>query len=315
MTPSVHVLGYGALGQEIVRQLLASGRTVTVLQRSRPASLPHGVAFAAVDSLDAAALAAALRPARLVICALGFPYRKKLWQHAWPKAMTNLLEACAGSGARLVFADNLYLYGPHDGPLTEALPTVDYGVKPRARAEVTRLWQRAHAEGRVQVAAVRAPDFYGPGVTQSVLGEGSIMALAQGKTALLMGDADLLHDVAHVRDYARAVISLIDAPDEAFGQAWHVPCDQTLTLRQHLAIAAAALNVPLRLIVLPRWSAPLLGLAVPVVQEGIEMHFLFDRPYRVDARKFRAHFWSDVTPLSEGLAETALAFRDRPRSG
>ncbi|WP_137152269.1 NAD-dependent epimerase/dehydratase family protein [Devosia sp. FKR38] len=309
MYTSIHVIGYGALGQDVVRQLVAQGRTVTVLQRSRPRALPVGAVFAAADTLDAASLTQALAKARVVVCALGFPYSASVWRDAWPTAMANVLEACAASGARLVFADNLYLYGPHDGPLTEDLPAVDYGIKPAARAQVTRLWQSAHATGRVQVAAVRSPDFYGPGVTQSVLGEGSLMALARGRSAVLLGEADLPHDVAHVRDYGRAVISLVDASDDAYGQAWHVPCDDTLTLRQHLEIAAKALNVPLRLTLLPRWTAPILGLAVPIVKEGIEMHFLFDRPYRVDATKFRNRFWSDVTPLHVGIAEAALSFR------
>ncbi len=309
MNSSVYVIGYGALGQDIVRQLVAQGRMVTVLQRSRPRGLPAGVDFAAVDTLDVASLSNALAKARIVVCALGFPYSANIWRKAWPQAMANLLDACASSGARLVFADNLYLYGPHDGPLTEDLPVVDYGIKPTARAQVTRLWQTAHAAGRVQVAAVRSPDFYGPGVTQSVLGEGSLMALARGKSAVLLGEADLPHDVAHVRDYGRAVISLIDAADDAYGQAWHVPCDDTLTLRQHLDIGAKALDVPLKLTLLPRWTAPILGLAIPIVKEGIEMHFLFDRPYRVDASKFRNRFWSDVTPLEKGVAEAALSFR------
>lgn len=309
MTSPIFVLGYGALGQEIVRQLVRSTRPVIVLQRSKPRHLPDGVGFVSVDMMDAGAISQALAKARVVVCALGFPYVAKLWQEAWPAAMANLLEACARSGARLVFADNLYLYGPQHGPLTEDLPPTDYGVKPAARAKVTRLWQAAHAAGRVQVVAVRSPDFYGPGVTQSVLGEGSLMAMARGKSALLLGEVDLPHDVAHVRDYARAVISLIDAGDDAYGQAWHVPCDDTLTLRQHLNIAAEALGIPLKLTVLPRWTAPVLGLAIPIVREGIEMHFLFDRPYRVDASKFRQSFWSDVTPLRAGIAETAISFR------
>lgn len=223
--------------------------------------------------------------------------------------MRNLLEACEAAGARLVFADNLYLYGPTKGPITEELPAVDYGVKPKARAEVTRLWQAAHAEGRVKVATVRSPDFYGPGVEQSVLGSASLMPLAKGKRAGLIGNPDLPHDVAHVSDYARAVITLRDADDDAYGQAWHVPCAPTLTLRQHLQITADAVGVKLQLTVVPRWLTPIIGAFVPFVKEGVEMQFLFDRPYVVKANKFRKRFWSDVTPFETGLAEAANYFK------
>lgn len=308
ITP-VHVVGYGALGREIVRQLTAAGRPVIVVQRRRPKDLPQGADFVAGDTLDKASIVAALQGATSVICALGLPYQAKLWEQGWPQAMANILGACEAAGARMVFADNLYLYGPVNGPLHENLPAVDYGVKPKARAEVTRLWQEAHAAGRVKVATVRSPDFYGPGVEQSVLGSASLMPLAQGKRAGLIGNADLPHDVAHVSDYARAVITLMDAPDDAYGQAWHVPCAPTLTLRQHLKIAADAAGVPLKVTVLPKWLAPVIGMFVPFVQEGVEMQFLFDRPYIVKADKFRKRFWSDVVPFETGLRDAMNSYR------
>lgn len=310
----IPVVGYGALGREIVTQLLASGRQVRVIQRTKPKDLPFGAGFASSDITDRAAITEATAGAETVICALGLPYFADLWEKGWPLAMTNLLSACEANGTRLVFADNLYLYGPQNRPLTEDLPPVDYGRKPKARAEVTRLWQAAHAAGRVQVAAVRSPDFYGPGVTQSVLGSASLQALAEGRIARLLGNADLPHDVAHVSDYARAVITLLDAPVDAYGQAWHVPTAPTLTLRQHLQIAASALGVPLNLTVLPNWLAKPLGLFIPFVREGVEMQFLFDRPYIVDASKFKKRFWSDVTPFEAGLASAALSFQTRALS-
>jgi nucleoside-diphosphate-sugar epimerase len=313
-THTTHVIGYGALGREIVRQMLAAGRPVTVVQRSRPRDLPAGAAFISADIMDTAAITAATVGAKTMICALGLPYFADLWEKGWPLAMTNMLAACRVHGARLVFADNLYLYGPQNRPLTEDLPAVDYGRKPKARADVTRLWQAAQAAGHVQVAAVRSPDFYGPGVVQSVLGVASLQALAEGKTARLIGSADLPHDVAHVSDYARAVITLHDAPDDAFGQAWHVPTAPTRTLRQHLQIVADALDVPLKLSVVPNWVARPLGLFVPFVREGVEMQFLFDRPYIVDTSKFRARFWSDTVPFETGLAAAALSFRKPSQS-
>jgi hypothetical protein len=83
----------------------------------------------------------------------------------------------------------------------------------------------------------------------------------------------------------------------------------TLTLRQHLQIAANVLSVPLKLSVVPGWVARPLGLFIPIVREGIEMQFLFDRPYIVNSAKFRARFWSDVVPFKIGLSAATLSFR------
>lgn len=194
-SPILPVIGYGALGQEIVQQLRAADR---VIQRSRTRDLPPGAEFVAADIRDPSAITAAIAGANTAICALGLSYFAKLWETGWPLAMTNLLSACEAQGARLGFADNLYLYGPQSRPLTEDLTPVDYCRKPKARAEVTRLWQAAYAAGRVKVAAVRSSDFYGLGVVQSVLGVASLQALVEGKTARPLSSADLPHEVAVV---------------------------------------------------------------------------------------------------------------------
>ncbi|MEQ1768538.1 MAG: NAD-dependent epimerase/dehydratase family protein [Devosia sp.] len=305
----IHLVGYGALGREIATQLLAAGRSVKVIQRSRPKDLPEGAEFASADVMDQGALIAATRGAAAIICALGLPYFAEVWEEGWPLAMTNILAACEAHGVRLVYADNLYLYGPQNRPLTADLPPVDYGRKPRSRAVATRLWQAVHASGRVQAVAVRAPDLYGPGVVQSALGVASLQALAEGRVARLLGKADVPHDAAHISDFARAVITLLDAPSDAYGRAWHVPTDTTRTLRQHLQIAADALGVPLRLSVIPGWLARVIGLFVPFVREGIEMQFLFDRPYIVVAEDLKARFWSDPVKFEIGIAEAARSFR------
>jgi nucleoside-diphosphate-sugar epimerase len=205
--------------------------------------------------------------------------------------------------------DNLYMYGPQTEPLKETMALSDYPVKPAARAAATRIWQAASAAGRIKFAAVRGPDFYGPGVSQALLGATSLGALARGKPAMWLNDADIPHDIAYVPDYARAVVSLIDAPDDAFGQAWHVPCAPTRRPRELLALAAETLGVPLRIRNIPFWAMRALGVFTPEMAELAEMRFQWDRPYRVDSSKFKARFWSDPTPFEVGIPAAARSFR------
>jgi hypothetical protein len=54
----------------------------------------------------------------------------------------------------------------------------------------------ARDAGRVKIAALRAPDFYGPGVANSHLGELGFGALAKGKAASLILPPDTPHDFA-----------------------------------------------------------------------------------------------------------------------
>jgi nucleoside-diphosphate-sugar epimerase len=302
----VLVIGYGPVGAATVAQLHARGRQVAVAQRKRPAGLPASVEFIACDVTDRASLAAATQGAAQIVLAVGLPYSGALWREMWPRIMTNVVETAAASGARVVFVDNLYMYGPQTEPLVETMPLTDHAAKPAARAAATRIWQAA--SGRVRFAALRGPDFYGPGVAQAILGATSLGALAQGKPAMWIHDADTPHDFAFVPDYARAAVSLLDAPDDAFGQAWHVPCAPTRRPRELLEMAASALGQRLRVRNMPFWAMRALGPFVPEMPEFAEMRFQWDRPYRVDASKFKARFWSDPTPFEIGVPLAARSF-------
>jgi len=129
----------------------------------------------------------------------------------------------------------------------------------------------------------------------------------------MIGSPDTPHDFAYVPDCGRAVVSLLDAPDDAFGQAWHVPCAPTQTPRQIIALGAAALGVAPRVVGLPPALLRPLGLFVPALRELVEMRFQWDRPYLVDSSRFAARFWSDTTPFEIAAPATALSFRSIAR--
>jgi len=303
------VFGYGAVGRDLTARLAARGETVVVAQRSRPAQLPQGAVFAPGDVTDRAAVAEIARGADSLVCAVGFPYRAAVWESAWPAAMTALLAGAAQAGARFVFADNLYMHGPRTQPLREDDPLTDYGRKPRLRADITRAWKAAHNAGDVRAVAVRAPDFYGPRVETSVISQYGVARLLAGKPALIPYACDFPHDYAYVPDVARALVELIDAPDDACGQAWNVPSAPTRTLREILTLAAQIAGVPLRIQAIPGWAQRLVGLFEPNMRELVEMRFQTDRPYLVDHSKFSSRFGWEATSFEDGLAATITSYR------
>jgi nucleoside-diphosphate-sugar epimerase len=308
MTGRIAIFGYGPVGRATAERILAEGGELVVAQRRAPPDLPKGAAFAPCDALDAEAVVGAARGAEQIVVAIGFEYSGVVWRDAWPKAITNFVAACKATGARMVFTDNLYMYGPQTAPLVETMPLANTGWKPAARSAATRIWMAAAAAGDARIAALRAADFYGPGVGNSYLGDTSIGKLARGKPAVFIGSADVLHDYAYVPDIARAATTLLAAPDSAFGQAWHVPCAPTRTTRDILKIAAEALGVKLNISAMPAWMLGASGMFSPFLRELTEMRFQWDRPYRVDAAKFASAFWSDATPFETGVRATALAF-------
>jgi len=310
MLRSIAVIGYGAVGRETAIVLANRGDAVRIVQRSVPKKPLAGATFVSADSTDREAMIGACSGVDTVVCCIGFPYDAALWERAWPAAVANLIEGCEASGARLVFADNLYMYGPQTKPLTEDMPLTDYGRKPALRAKITRQWQAAHESGRVRVVAVRAPDFYGPDVPTSVISAFGVARLLVGKAALTPYNPDHPHDFAYVPDVARALVSLIDAPDDAYGQAWHVPsATPTLSQRQVLTLAVRLIGVPCRITAIPQPLVPLIGIFSKEIRESAEMSFQWNHPYYVDSSKFAARFWSDATPFECGLGATIESYR------
>jgi nucleoside-diphosphate-sugar epimerase len=315
MSGRIVIFGCGPTGRATAERLLAEGREVVVAQRHAPDALPRGATFVACDALDREAVVNTARRGEQFVVTIGFAYRGDVWRDVWPKAIVNFVAACEATGARMVFIDNLYMYGPQTAPRVETMPLTSFGRKPAVRAAATRLLMEASAAGRARIAALRAPDFYGPGVGLSYLGDASIGAMAKGKAAWFFGSPDISHDYAYVPDIGRAAATLLAAPDAAYGQAWHVPCARIRTTREILQLAADALGVRLKLNILPEALIGPLGVFVPFLKERKEMRFTFDRPYRVDSQKFAKAFWSDPTPFEEGVRRTALAFRETAAAG
>jgi nucleoside-diphosphate-sugar epimerase len=267
--------------------------------------------FVVANLEDAKEAQVALNGVDTVVCAVGVPYVSAIYERVWPNIMRSMLQACGRSGARFVFADSLYMYGPQFCPLREDMPLTQYGRKPCVRAQITQLWQEAHANRQVRAVAVRASDFYGPDAPTSVLSTMGIARFLAGKRALVPYPPDQPHDFTYVPDFAKALMTLIDAPDDAYGQAWHVPNAPTRSPRELLTLAATLAGVRPDVTVLPSTLIAFLGLVRTDVRELKEMRFQWDRPYRVDATKFSGRFWSDATPFEDGLQTTIAFYRSR----
>lgn len=308
MSEKIVIFGYGPGGRSLTERLVAEGRRPLITQRSRPKDLPPGVDFMASDVLDAAAVLAVTRGATHIAITIGFEYSTPVWRKSWPVAMTNLLNAARETGAKTLFFDNLYMYGPQDEPISETTPYSSWGGKPAVRRAISDQWQAAVAKGEVVMSALRVPDFYGPGVSNSHLGDLVFGRLAQGKPAQLVASPDTLHDFAYIPDVARAMAFLLDLPAAEYGQVWHMPSAPTRTLRQLIALGAEALGQPARIQAIPQSLLPVLGFVTPLMRELHDMRFQFDRPYHIDGRKLTRRFGFEVTPFEVGIPQTALSY-------
>ena len=60
--------------------------------------------------LDPDAVLQAVQGAEVAYLTAGLPYDSRIWRKEWPVLIDNVIEACAKTGAKLAFFDNVYSY-------------------------------------------------------------------------------------------------------------------------------------------------------------------------------------------------------------
>jgi len=296
----------GAIGTPLAAELLTRQQKVRAVSRSGKAQA--GIEAVRADLNQPDDVLRAVEPGSTVYLLAGLKYDRRVWQEQWPRIMRNVVRACSEKGARLIFFDNVYLYGRVDGPMTEETPVRPTSGKGEIRAGIIEFLQNQMAAGRVTAAIARSADFYGPHADKT--SPASIMVfqrLAAGKSAQVLVDPDTKHSYTYTLDCAKALCLLADA-DDAFGQAWHLPTARPpLTGREFIALAAEALGVAPRVSVLPAWMMRTLGLVVPMMRELAEMLYQHDSDYVVDSSKFERRFAFTPTPYADGIRASTRA--------
>ncbi len=308
---SAHVVfgATGAIGGAVVAELLRRGHAVRAVSRGGHA--PDGVQGAAADAADPTQAAAAAAGAAVIYHCASPPYTK--WPELFPALTRSILSAAESSGAKLVFADNLYAYGPVDGPLREDLPALARGRKGRTRVQMAAEILDAQRENRARVVIGRASDYYGPHGTASTAGETLFGRIVAGKRPLWTGKLDQPHTFHYLPDLARGLIVLASRPD-ADGQVWHLPAAKPLTAQQFfdLVSTAAGRPSPTKASVAGPALLAVAGLFSPMLRELRETTYQFRAPFVLDSSKFEAAFGPlESTPHPEAVAHTLAWYRSR----
>jgi nucleoside-diphosphate-sugar epimerase len=277
---------------------------VRIAKRSRSA-LPAGAELVTGDATDATFCAEAAAGAAAVYHCMNPPYFARVWADVLPRFMDNLIAAAGRTGARLVVLDNLYALGrPTDGRLDEDTPVRPRSRKGAIRARVAERLLEAHRGGEVRAVIGRASDFYGPGGTQSHLGDEFWPGVVAGKAGRLVVNPDAVHTYHYIPDVAAGLAALGGAPDDAYGRPWMLPCAPAGTLRELVARLSRPLGRDIRISALPRWVIKAGGVFVPILRELDEMAYQWEGPFVVDDGRFRARFGLAPTEPDEAARAT-----------
>ena len=298
----------GAIGNELVKQLAARSEAIRLV--SRNAKLVPGATEAiAADLSNLDDTLRAVSGSRIVFLVVGLKYDVKVWRELWPRVMHNAIEAAKRANARLIFFDNVYMYGKVDGPMTEETPFRPCSKKGEIRAQIATMLLNEMKIGNLSALIARSADFYGPHARTGIPNVLVFDKLAKGAKASWFVNDSVKHSFTFTPDAARSLILLADN-ESAWNQTWHVPtAPDPPTGKQFIELAAKEFGTQPKYRVLTRPMLWLAGWFDTTVRESYEMLYQYESEYIFDSTKFTKAFRFQPTSYAEGVRRTAQAYR------
>jgi nucleoside-diphosphate-sugar epimerase len=188
-------------------------------------------------------------------------------------------------------------------PVGEDAPTVAHPEEDEKGYRIART-EEAVFEHHAGAAHFRYPYVYGP--YQLVPREWSIVRrILDGREHVVVADEGLtLHHHGYTENLAHAVLLAVDRPDAAAGKIFNAGDEEVLSVRQVIALVAAALDHPLEIVSMPYEIATP---ARPLLAQPLPAHRVLDI-----TRVRRDLGYRDVVPARAALASTARWLADHP---
>lgn len=315
-TPRIALFGAaGVIGQSIATALRAQGRAYRVVGRSEgPLQRQFGAdPLAEVKTWDPdspASVQAAAEGIETLVYMVGVDY----WRfELHPALMRKTIEGAIAAGVkRILLIGTVYPYGlPKTPTIREDHPREPHTFKGQMRKAQEDLLLQAAADGKIEAAVLRLPDFYGPGVEASFL-HGAATAAIKGGAADLIGPIDTPHEFVFVPDVGPVVAKLIDTP-AAFGgrRVWHLAGAGVTSQQAMLKEMARQTGQEIKQRVVGKTMLRVLGLFKPILREMVEMHYLQTQPLLMDDSALQGLIGPiRKTPYAEGIRQTLQAVRD-----
>jgi nucleoside-diphosphate-sugar epimerase len=304
----VTILGAGgAIGNELVKLLAARNHPFSLVSR-KPVSAAGAAEVVSADLMDRDQTVRAVAGSSVVHLIAGLKYDHKVWAVQWPRVMANTIEACKRAGARLIFFDNVYMYGRVAGAMTEDSPFNPCSKKGEIRAQIATTLINEWKAGALTAMIARAADFYGPSAKTGIPNVMAFEPMSKKQTPMCLVNDSLPHSYTYTPDAAEALMKLT-ASEAAWNQTWHLPTTPNpLTGKEFMVQTAAAMGAPAKYRVLSKPMVRIVGWFQPVVGELYEMLYQNDSPYLFDSSKYTRAFGFAGTAYAEGIRATAASY-------
>lgn len=292
----------GQIARELARELKRNYTDDLRLVSRHPQKVNDSDMTFAADLLDAQQTRNAVKSSDTVYFAAGLPPDSALWERQFPTMLKNALEATRMVGAKFVYFDNTYMYPQSNAPQTEETRFAPRGRKGKVRAAMADRVLDEMKRAEIPVLIGRAPEFYGPGKTQSFTNALILDKLKSGKRPRVPVRDDKLRTLIWTPDASRALAVLGNTPD-AYGQSWHLPCcDDRLTYQQFVTLACDIFGQQADYSVISKLAFTAAGLVSKGAREIRELLPRYEFDNLFESEKFKQRFPDfAVTTYREGL--------------
>lgn len=294
----------GQIGEGLARELKRSFTSdIRVVGRKAKKVNDTDTVFFADLSVREEAIKAVER-SEIAYFTLGLPMKTALWEAQFPLITRNVIEACKINGTRLVFFDNTYMYPQDDRVLTEQTPFAPVGSKGRIRKEMAEMVLKEIQSGALEAVICRAPEFYGPGKTQSITNSLIFNRIKREEKLKVPLSDSKKRSLIWTPDASRATALIGNTPD-AFGQTWHLPVDESHpTYSEFIAMASEVYGRELPYAVISKLAFRFGALFDKKLKELQELLPRYEHHNIFDDTKFRRRFPDfKVTAYREGMEE------------
>lgn len=294
----------GQIGEELARALKENFTSdIRIVSRNAVKINDTDEVFSADLSVREKTIEA-VKGSEIAYFTLGLPINTGLWEKQFPLILQNVIDACKINRARLVFFDNTYMY-PQDGKiLTEETVFNPVGRKGRVRMKMAEMVLRQMQSGKLEAVICRAPEFYGPGKTQSITNTLIFNNIKADKKLKVPLSDSKKRSLIWTPDASRATALIGNTPD-ALGQTWHLPVDESYpTYKAFIALAADIYGKDLNYAVIPKFIFKTGSLFNKSIKELLELLPRYEHDNVFVDSKFRKRFPDfKTTSYSKGIEE------------
>ncbi|WP_259071148.1 NAD-dependent epimerase/dehydratase family protein [Mucilaginibacter sp. X4EP1] len=290
----------GAVANALTRELLNNNETVRLVSRKPVAITGKNITWQKADLLNYAELLEAVKGSTVIYLTAGLVYDKDIWQQQWPVIMGNVINLAKATGARLIFFDNVYMYGLVNGRMTEDTPYHPCSEKGKVRAAIANKLMAEAKAGNIRASIARAADFYGTDSMNSFFDMMVLDKYAKKQGAQWVGSTKKLHNFSFIPDMGKAMYLLGQNPDSD-NQIWHLPTAQALPGKQLIEITASIYGVKPSYFAVNKFLLWAYGLFNKTVMGTVEMYYQYNHDYIFDSTKFEKAFNIKPTSYEDGI--------------